>query len=104
MLGPQQFYLEDMQAEMWAEGDKIGATRMEHPRDVTSPDVLGLGAMRLSAPSGGTGAAGGSRIPRVYAAPETTAPVGVQQGDYLNQQKLRRQGGAAAAGGGTVHL
>lgn len=103
VLGPQQFYLEDMQAEMWAEGDKIGAKRLEHPRDVASPDVLGLGAMHLSSPSK-AGAGGGSRIPRVYAAPETTAPVGVQQGDYLNQQKIRRQGGAAAAGGATVHL
>jgi len=94
-----------MQEAMWAEGDKIGVTdacRLEHPRDiVASADQLGLGAMRLSGAGAGAGA-GGSRVPRVYAARETTAPVGVQQGDYLNAQKTRRQAGAS--GSVTVHL
>ena len=38
----------------------------------------------------GGGAGGGERE---YDAPETTAPEGVEQGDYLNAQKARRQGG-----------
>lgn len=29
--------------------------------------------------------------PREYDPPETTAPEGVEQGDYLNAQKARRQ-------------
>ena len=62
---------------------------------VSSADHLGLAAMRLTGP--GAAGAGGSRVPRVYAAPETTAPVGVQQGDYLNAQKARRQGGVGAS-------
>ena len=37
---------------------------------------------------------------RVYAAPETTAPAGVEQGDYLNAQKARRQNAERSVVGG----
>jgi cell division cycle 14 len=114
VLGPQQFWLEDIQADMWALGDKLGVARLEHEGELVASELLGkmrLGPTSAETTGGGGGGGGGSdagsRIPRVYAAPETTAPIGVQQGDYLNQQKLRRQAGAvppavASRGPGTV--
>jgi cell division cycle 14 len=83
VLGPQQFYLQDAQAEMWQRGHQIGTVRKEYGMaDGTAAVTASLGGLAVE-----------SGKPRVYAAPETTAPVGVQQGDYLNAQKARRQGG-----------
>lgn len=102
VLGPQQFWLEDIQSEMWALGDHLGVTRREHAGEVVAGEMMEKMQLSPAAAKAGSSAGSGgagSRIPRVYAAPETTAPVGVQQGDYLNQQKLRRQGGGASPSG-----
>eukprot|EP00038_Savillea_parva_P008732 m.178809 g.178809 ORF g.178809 m.178809 type:complete len:417 (-) comp14627_c0_seq1:268-1518(-) len=87
VLGPQQFYLQDKQAEMWAEAAKLGVVRKTYDGDATTEAAEAMGDMDLSGPSA-------DGAPREYAAPETTAPEGVQQGDYLNAQKARRQAGA----------
>mmetsp|Transcript_23141 Transcript_23141/g.60472 ORF Transcript_23141/g.60472 Transcript_23141/m.60472 type:complete len:426 (+) Transcript_23141:282-1559(+) len=90
VLGPQQFYLQDKQEEMWSEGAKIGVVRktLSGIADAAAAiSDMDLGGAAGAAP----GAAG--HVPGEYAAPETTAPEGVQQGDYLNAQKSRRQGG-----------
>lgn len=101
ILGPQQFYLEDVQAEMFRLADSIGTVRKVHPGEAKESELWGaIGDIQIGTPGERPGAPG-SRVPRVYAAPETTAPVGVQQGDYLNAQKLRRQGNAAGTGGST---
>lgn len=86
VLGPQQFFLEDVQAEMWKQGEAIGVRRK-----VFGSEDAGVAAAELEGMSLG-------KVGRVYAAPESTAPVGVQQGDYLNQQKARRQAGGAGNG------
>lgn len=80
VLGPQQFYLQDKQKEMWAEGVKIGTVRKEFAG--VADAAAAIGDMDLGAEAGGE--------PREYDAPETTAPEGVEQGDYLNAQKARR--------------
>jgi len=100
VLGPQQFYLEDAEAEMWRAGDALGVKRLVHPAEASETLVGGLEDIRLGKVQ--QPPAPGSRVPRVYAAPETTAPVGVAQGDYLNAQKLRRQGGQSVAVNGRV--
>eukprot|EP00037_Helgoeca_nana_P015539 m.145285 g.145285 ORF g.145285 m.145285 type:complete len:419 (-) comp23066_c0_seq1:165-1421(-) len=86
VLGPQQFFLQDKQKEMWAEAKKLGVTRRTFAG--VADAAAAIGDMDLGAGDAAAAA------PRVYAAPETTAPEGVQQGDYLNAQKARRQGGA----------
>jgi len=99
VLGPQQFYLEDVEPRMWALGNKLnggkGVQRKEHAAD--APEGLGIGEIQL-----------GDQVDmtkkRVYAAPETTAPVGVQQGDYLNAQKARRQGAERKAVSAAANL
>eukprot|EP00035_Acanthoeca_spectabilis_P035593 m.35411 g.35411 ORF g.35411 m.35411 type:complete len:412 (-) comp7448_c0_seq1:4137-5372(-) len=80
VLGPQQYYLQDKQKEMWAEGVKIGTVRKEFAG--VADAAAAIGDMDLGAEAGGE--------PREYDAPETTAPEGVEQGDYLNAQKARR--------------
>eukprot|EP00041_Stephanoeca_diplocostata_P009122 m.139064 g.139064 ORF g.139064 m.139064 type:complete len:434 (-) comp17610_c0_seq1:168-1469(-) len=88
VLGPQQFYLQDKQMEMWAAGAKLGVKRKEF--GVSDEDLATAGMSDISL------TAHASAEHRVYAAPETTAPAGVEQGDYLNANKMRRQNAAAA--------
>lgn len=87
VLGPQQFFLQDVQMEMWEQGRALGRTRKEpFAADSTDSVTAGLNSVSLS-----------PRSPHKYAAPETTAPEGVQQGDYLNAQKARRQNGTKSS-------
>eukprot|EP00039_Didymoeca_costata_P008477 m.112732 g.112732 ORF g.112732 m.112732 type:complete len:415 (-) comp14098_c0_seq3:243-1487(-) len=76
VLGPQQYFLEDVQAQMWALADSIGVVRKSEKGEEAVAS-LNISDIKLSG--------------KKYAAPETTAPAGVEQGDYLNAQKLRRE-------------
>jgi len=86
VLGPQQFYLQNQQMNMWAEGLKIGTRRVDYHtlNNGSSTDASainnGLEGMKLT-----------DATQMKYDAPETTAPAGVLQGDYLTQRKMEAQ-------------
>eukprot|EP00040_Diaphanoeca_grandis_P040038 m.261031 g.261031 ORF g.261031 m.261031 type:complete len:415 (+) comp41143_c0_seq1:196-1440(+) len=86
VLGPQQFYLQNVQMEMWAEGLKIGSKRVDY-------DTLmkGESADANSINNGLSNISLKDASKMKYDAPETTAPKGVEQGDYLNARKLEAQ-------------